>query len=220
MTTEAYELYTISGAPRPWRALLALAAKGLPFTPRLLSGQKKEQKEPAFLALNPRGRTPVLARGDLVVTESIAILAYLERAHPTPPLFGSSPLETARIWEEVAVAEHDLRDAADAVIGPVFRGEEVTPGMHEGARRLRAELVRLDGRLAGGAYLCGDRISAADCFVFPDVRLALRAAERAPEVMRRLELAPLADFAPRLRAWVDRIEALPGYELTYPPHWR
>jgi glutathione S-transferase len=221
MPSETYDLYTISGAPRPWRALLALVAKGVPFTPRLLQGQQKEHKEPAFLAVNPRGRTPTLVAGDLVVSESIAILAYLERAHPTPPLFGTTAVETARIWEEVSVAEHDLRDAGNAVFGPVFKGEDTTTSaVQDGARLLLAELVRLDAKLARGPFVCGDRISAADCFVFPEVRLTLRAAERAPQVMRQLGLAPLAEIAPRLHAWVDRIEALPGYDRTYPPHWR
>jgi glutathione S-transferase len=216
-----YDLYTISGAPRPWRALLALVVKGVPFTPRVLEGSRKEQKAPGFLALNPRGRTPVLVHGDTVVTESLAILAYLDRVHPTPPLFGTTPAETARVWEQVAVAEHDIRDTANEVFGPVFKGDDGTAEpVRDGARKLLAELVRLDERLASAAFLCGDRITAADCFVFPEVRLTLRAGERAPEVMRRLGLAPLAEVTPRLRAWIDRIEALPGYEQSFPPHWR
>jgi hypothetical protein len=44
---ERYELYTISGAPRPWRVALALVAKSLPFESRVLEASKKEQKAPA-----------------------------------------------------------------------------------------------------------------------------------------------------------------------------
>ena len=216
-----YDLYTISGAPRPWRALLALVAKGVPFTPRVLEASKKEHKAPGFLALNPRGRTPVLVRGDAVVTESLAIIAYLDRVHPSPPLFGTTPEEAARIFEQVSVAEHDVRDAANEVVGPVLKGDDGTSEpVREAARKLLAELCRLEERLASGPYICGDRISAADCFVFPEVRLTLRAAERAPQVMRQLGLAPLAEVTPRLRAWIDRIEGLPGYEKAHPPHWR
>jgi len=221
MPTETYDLYTISGAPRPWRALLALVAKGVPFTPRVLEASKQEQKAPGFLSLNPRGRTPVLVGGGTVITESLAIITYLDRVHPSPPLFGTTPDEAARIFEQVSVAEHDLRDAANAVIGPVFKGDDGTSQpVRDAATKLLAELVRLDERLASGPFLCGDRISAADCFVFPEVRLTLRAGERAPQVMRTLGLAPLAEIAPRLRAWVDRIEGLPGYEKAHPPHWR
>jgi glutathione S-transferase len=205
-----YELYTISGAPRPWRVALALVAKGLPFTARVLEGSRKEHKAPAFLALNPRGRTPVLVRDDFVLTESLAIIAYLDKAHPEPALFP----DPARVWEEVMTLDHDLRDAANPVHRAAFLGTELD---NEAGPRLLAELRRLEQRLARSPFLCGGRITAADCVAFPEVRLTLRAAERAPELMRRLELAPLSE---PLRNWVARIEALPGYERTYPPHWR
>jgi glutathione S-transferase len=48
----------------------------------------------------------------------------------------------------------------------------------------------------------------------------LRATERFPEVTRRLELHPFRDAFPHLAQWVDRIEALPGYERTFPSHWK
>jgi hypothetical protein len=38
--------------------------------------------------------------------------------------------------------------------------------------------------------------------------------------MPRLGIHPIADTAPQLRRWIDRIEALPGHEQTVPPHWR
>jgi glutathione S-transferase len=213
-----YELYTISGAPRPWRVALALVAKRLPFTSRVLDAAQSQQKAPAFLALNPRGRTPVLVRGDFVLTESLAILAHLEHAHPEPPLFAQDP---ARIWEQVMTLDDDLHEAANAVNGPVFKGADTSgDAVRDGARRLVAELRRLDERLARQPFLCGETITAADCVAFPDARLTLRATERAPDVMGRLGLHPLADTAPHLRRWIDRIEALPGYEQTFPAHWR
>lgn len=212
-------LYTISGAPRPWRVALALAAKGLAFEARVLDASRAEHKAAAFLALNPRGRTPVLVDGDFVLSESLAILAYLERAYPEPPLFGRTTVEAARIWEQTANVDHDLREAASAINGPVFKGSGAE-ALRDAAPRLVAELRKLDQRLGEAAFLCGDRISAADCVAFPEVRLTLRAAERAPAVMRELGLHPLVETAPHLRRWIDRIEAMPGYEQTYPAHWR
>jgi glutathione S-transferase len=215
---ETYELYTISGAPRPWRVALALVAKRLPFTPRVLDASQKQHKAPAFLSLNPRGRTPVLVRGDFVLTESLAILAHLEHTHPDPPLFAKDP---ARIWEQVMTLDHDLREAASAVNGTVFKGGDTsTDAIRDSASRLLAELRRLDHRLAGQPFVCGATITAADCVAFPDVRLTLRASERSPDVMGRLGIHPMAETAPYLRRWIDRIEALPGYEQTFPTHWR
>jgi glutathione S-transferase len=218
----SYELYTIAGAPRPWRVLLGLIAKGLPFTPRVLEASSKQHKAPAFLALNPRGRVPLLVRGDFVLSESLAILAYLDREHPEPPLFGRTPEEAGRVWEQVTAADHYLREAAQGVVGPLLgvRDAVTEEALGQAAVTLRHELALLESRLERGAFLCGEAISAADCVAFPEVRLTLRTAARFPEVTTRLELNPLADAFPGLCHWVDRIEALPGYERTFPAHWR
>ena len=217
-----YELYAISGAPRPWRVLLGLVAKNLDFELKTLEASKQEQKAQAFLALNPRGRTPVLKNDDFVLCESLAILAYLDRQHPNPPLFGATTEEHARIWEQVMAADHYLREACGALVGPLFRGEadDTSEALRKSAATVRDELRRLEQRLAASRFLCGEQMSAADCVCFPEVRLVLRAIERAPEITRRLELAPFDEAHPRLARWVARIEALPGYPRTFPAHWR
>jgi len=218
----SYELYTISGAPRPWRALLGLVAKGVPFTARVLEASSKQHKAPAFLAINPRGRVPVLVRGDFVLSESLAILAYLEREHPEPPLFGRTPEQSGEVWEQVMVFDHHLRDAVQAIVSPLLgvRDALTEPALSQAAARLRDELARLETRLERRAYLCGDAISAADCVAFPEVRLTLRATARFPDVTARLGFHPLAQIFPRLSQWLDRIETLSGYEKTFPPHWK
>jgi glutathione S-transferase len=217
-----YELYTIAGAPRPWRALLGLVAKGLPFTPRILEASAKQHKAPAFLALNPRGRVPVLVRGDLVLSESLAILAYLDREHPEPPLFGRTLEEYGKVWEQALAADHHLRDAVQGVAGPLLGARDAVTdeALSQAAAVLRGELARLEARLEHTAYLCGDTISAADCVAFPEVRLTLRLTARFPDETARLELHPFAQLFPRLSRWMDRIEALPGYEQTFPAHWK
>jgi glutathione S-transferase len=216
-----YELYTISGAPRPWRVALGLVAKKLDFDIRVLDASKKEQKAPDFLALSPRGRTPVLKRGDFVLTESLAILSYLEKEHPSPPLFGTTSEEHARIWEVVSEGQHDVNDAASALLRPLFflGQDDTNEEVRRAALAVKGELDRLERRLAGSPFLVGLRMSAADCVCFPHARLILRATERFPEVMRRLELDPFGAVYPQLAKWIDRIEALPGYERTFPPHW-
>jgi glutathione S-transferase len=216
------ELYSISGAPRPWRALLGLVAKGLDFELRTLNGSKKEHKEPAFLALNPRGRVPVLKKGDFVLPDSMAILAYLEKEYPDPPIFGTTPEEHARIWQLVSEGEDDLRETCDALLSPLFflGQDETSPDVQKAALSVHQELKLLEVLLERSPFLAGSRVTAADCVCFPDARLVIRATERFPETMRRLELHPFAELYPRTTRWVDRIEALPGYEKTFPAHWR
>ena len=66
----------------------------------------------------------------------------------------------------------------------------------------------------------GPRVTAADCVAFPHVRLVVRVAERTPEVLRRLELHPFDGKCPHPARWVARIEAMPGYDKTFPAHWK
>jgi glutathione S-transferase len=71
--------------------------QGLAYNSHLLQLAMQEHKAPHMLALNPRGRVPVLKDGDYVVFESLAVLYYLERKYPARPLFGDSPEEGAVI---------------------------------------------------------------------------------------------------------------------------
>ena len=93
----AIDVYWGSGSPYSWRVLLALEHKGLTYNSHLLSLAMQEHKAPHMLALNPRGRVPVLKDGDYVVFESLAVLYYLERKYPAKPLFGDSAEEGAVI---------------------------------------------------------------------------------------------------------------------------
>ena len=74
----AIDLWWGSGSPYSWRVLLALEHKRLPYDSHLLQMSLQEQKAPQMLAMNPRGRLPVLKHDDYVVFESVAILYYLD----------------------------------------------------------------------------------------------------------------------------------------------
>ena len=93
-------------------------------------------------------------------------------------------------------------------------------GVADAMPRVRDGGARLDTVLAAQDYLAGDTRSAADLTVYPVVQQLLRAAAR--EDVRPLDLGvyPLADHYPHLHAWAQRIEALPGYDAAYPPHWK
>jgi glutathione S-transferase len=218
----ALELYWGSGSPFAWRVMLTLEVKRLTYQSRLLEFSKGDHKAPAFLKLNPRGKVPVLKDDDFVLNESLAIMAYLDKKHPEPPLFGTSPQETGLIWRAVMETEAYLLSAGDKVIRPVFfgKGLDETDKIQEAAQIVRQELKRIDGELSGSTWLVGKQISAADIALFPLIQTILRAAGKDAAKPLKLELLPLADTFPNLSTWVTRIEALPGYERTYPPHWR
>ena len=218
----ALELYWGSGSPYSWRVQLALEYKQLAYESHLLDFTEQEHRSPQMLRMNPRGRVPVLKDGDFVVYESLACLLYLDRRHPEPPLFGRSPEEAATILRVIceyqAYAEQPLLEIVAAVFFDTLadRVEEVTRAMHV----MAAEARTIEDRLAGSDWLVGQQLSAADITVFPQIMLLLRAMERREAGELRERFVPIERNYPAIARWIARMEQLPGYERTYPPHWR
>jgi glutathione S-transferase len=217
------EIFWVSGSPFSWRALLAAEVKAVPYESHLLSFDKGDHKTPEYRKLNPRGRTPLLRDGDFVLTESAALMVYLDRIGSGPPLFGTTPRAAARVVEALSVIASDFERAAFAFAEPVVFGSasagDPTP-LIKGAAKVRAELAHFEARLAAQDYLTGPTLSAADLAAHTDMALVLRAAGKDIARDLDLQLLPVAERYPHLAAWTKRIEALPGYARVYPPHWR
>lgn len=218
----AIELYWGSGSPFAWRVLLALEVKKLPYVSRLLQFSKQEHKAPEYLALNPRGVVPTLRDGDLVFYESLAILAYLDRQYPDPPLLGRSADETGRIWQRISEYVSYLDGPTFEVVYPIYGGQaaEKADAIRAAMPKVHAELARVEGALAKTPWLVGNQVSAADLVVYPGVMSLLRAAGKPEAAPLDLGLLPLSTRYPAIAAWTGRVETLPGYDRTYPPHWR
>jgi glutathione S-transferase len=218
----AIELYWGSGSPFAWRVMLTLELKRLPYESKLLEFSKEEHKAPAYLRLNPRGKVPTLKDGDFVLYESIAIMAYLDRKYPTPPIFGTTAEQTGLIWRSVLECESYLLSAGDKIVRPLFfgKGLENVNEIQAAAEVIRRELKIIDERLAQSNWLVDAEISAADIAIFPAVQLLLRAAGKEAARPLDLGLIPLSKTFPNIARWINRIEELPNYQRTYPPHWR
>jgi glutathione S-transferase len=210
------ELYAISGSPYTWRVQLALEHKQIPYALRTLSISAGEQRAPAFLALNPRGRVPVLVDGDYVLNESLAILQYVEARWPAPPLFGTTPRQTGDIWRVISEYGAYLDAAVEGFILPIYFGEGLD-GIDAHVRTIADELGVLAARLDRTRYLAGDDVSAADFVVLPHVQSVLRAAGKPAASTLTLPFLPLAES---LADWRTRLESLPYYPRTVPAHWR
>ena len=200
----AVRFYYASGSPYAWRVWLALERKGIPYHRKILSFDAGDLKTAEYGALNPRRRAPVLVDDDFVLTESGAIVEYIEDRWPNgPALFASEPRKRAIQRRMVREADHYLAD-----IGTRF----ATTPSEETANNLRQELA-LWGGAATGDYLTGD-LSAVDLTVYPLMALFERIASRRPDFAR-------SDFiGPRLSAWIGRMHALPIVQHTWPPHWK
>jgi glutathione S-transferase len=202
--------------------MLTLEVKGLAYESKLLEFSKGDHKAKAYLELNPRGKVPTLKDGDFVLNESLAIMSYLDRKYPEPPLFGKTPEQTGLIWRALVECESYTVTAADKVVRPIFfgKGLDKVEEIQEAAQTVRRELETINERLAKSHWLVGDTISAADIGVFPLVQLLLRAASKEAAQPFKLGLLPLAQAFPNVATWVQHIESLPNYQRTYPPHWR
>jgi glutathione S-transferase len=216
----AIELHWVSGSPYAWRVQLALEVKRLSYVSHL--HQLSQLKAPAYLSLNPRGRVPVLVDDGYVLYESLAILAYLERKYPQPALFGERAEMTGLIWRHIAEYTSYADAAVEAFIVPIYFGEAVEKAaqVRGAAAALTSELDAWNGILAQSAYLSGLSLSAADLVLFPAIKSIERAASKPAAKSIGIGLLPIAAHWPYISAWMRRIEALPGYDRTYPPHWK
>jgi glutathione S-transferase len=218
----AIDVYWGSGSPYAWRVLLALEYKRLPYTSHLLQFSKQEHKSHEMLALNPRGRVPVVKDGDYVCFESLAILYYLDLKYPQPPIFGRTPEEAGVIMRVICEYQAYIEPQLRTITRAVFNGEgdlagdEVTSAMHAVANEART----IEGRLSKGDWVVGDACSAVDMVIFPGIQLLKRALERSEARELSSRFMPVEVNYPALGRWLERVASLPGYERTYPPHWR
>src|SRR5262245_49859524 len=204
----ALEVFWASGSPFSWRVLLTLEVKRLPYESHLIQFSKGENKTPAFLAMNPRGQVPLVRDGDDVVYESVAILAYLDRKYPEPPLFGRTPGEAGAIWRSVCESLAYVDAATDDYILPLYQGraERDAALVRAAVPRIQQELGHLERALGEREWLVGERVTAADIVVFPMVKSLERAAGKPLADSFGLGLVPLSERYPAIARWAARIE--------------
>jgi glutathione S-transferase len=218
----AIEVFWGSGSPYSWRVLLALEYKRLSYVSHELDLSKQEHKSPQMLALNPRGRVPVLKDDDYVCYESPAILLYLDRKYPKQPLFGRTAADAGAIMRFICEYQLYVEEHITRIITAIYfqglenRLEEINRAVDTAAGEARG----LEKHLAQHDWLVGKSCSAADITIFPGIKLLLRALRRREAEELHTPFMPLEQNFPAIAAWLRRVEALPGYERTYPPHWR
>ncbi len=218
----AIDVYWGSGSAYCWRVLLALEYKRLAYTSHLLQFSRQEHKSPQILALNFRGRVPIVRDGDYVIFESLAILYYLDLKYPEPPIFGRTPEEAGVIMRVIceyqSYTEPHLTKLVETFFAP---GPRVSPdGLAAAMHVVASEARSIEARLARSDWVVGESFSAADIVIYPALRVLLRALAKPAARELSTRFLPLAANYPALERWIARVEALPGYDRTFPPHWR
>ena len=155
-----------------------------------------DHRTPGFLKLNPFGQVPVLVDGDVVVADSNAILVYLATLMGKTEWLPTSAAGLAAVQKWLSVAAGEIMYGPCAarlvsVFGAPFNADEVIARSH----RL---LTLLDAHLGERSWLALDHVSIADVALYSYIA-------RAPEGF--VDLTPYAN----VRAWLERIEALPRF---------
>ncbi|HUH93791.1 MAG TPA: glutathione S-transferase family protein [Casimicrobiaceae bacterium] len=209
--------YYGSGSPYAWRVQLALEHKALPYERKVLSFSAGDTRRPEFVALNPRHRVPTLTDGDFTIYESNAIAAYLEAAYPGrgAPLFPGDARRQATVWRLMMEVDNYVQQATDLIVDYAFstKPEDRQPQKLADGRKAVTEEFAQMARYLQGDFLVGP-LSAADFWLYPPVAFMWRCRVKLPDFDAE-GLLPQA-----LAAWKKRIETLPYYDKTIPPHWK
>lgn len=170
------KLYTFPFAPNPARVEFYLREKDIEIETILIDLSKGEHKTESHLRRHPGGAVPVLELDDgRYLTESLAIIEYLEELHPTPPMIGATTEERAftRSMErfvELQLFSRLLR-YVHATNSPI--GLPANPALAENEERFLPDaLGRLDIQIGGSPFVMGDRPSIADVTLLGGLRFA------------------------------------------------
>ncbi|QQP88196.1 maleylacetoacetate isomerase [Skermanella sp. TT6] len=165
-----------------YRVRIALNLKGLEVDHRFVHLRKGEQSAPEYGALNPQGMVPLLIDGPHVLTQSLAIIEYLEETNPEPSLLPKHPIERARvraIAQAIACDIHPLNNlrVLRYLVGPMKASDEAKNEWYrhwvvEGLTALERTLTPAAGT---GTFCHGDQPTLADVCLVPQVYNAERA---------------------------------------------
>jgi glutathione S-transferase len=156
---------------------IALEEAGVEFDAVRKTIADKAHRQPEYLAINPRGLLPALEADGGVVTENIAILAYIGHRWPES---GQLPLDDipalARAFELLSFFATTVHHGG---FGPIYRAlaaglERPEADVAADRERLRGLFVEIDALLAPGPWLLGDRYSLADPYPLTFLRWARR----------------------------------------------
>ena len=166
------------GAPNPRKLRIYMAEKGIKLPYQTVDIMTGENRKPEFAAKNPMMGLPVLEMDDgSYLSESLAIMEYLEDLNPNPPMIGKTPEERARTRELERICEQGVMSAIGTIFqntSPFFAGRvKQSADAAETARgRLATALGVLDKKIGSKTFLCGDKPTIADCTLFAAMELA------------------------------------------------
>lgn len=204
------KLYTLFRSSAAYRVRIALNLKKLEYVsiPKALA--RGEHRTAEYLAVNPQGLIPAVEMNGVVLSQSLAIIEYLDERHPTPPLLPKAALARAQVRSlalAVACDIHPLNNlrVLNYLRDQLGQGDEGVSAwyrhwINEGFKGLETELTRYSAHLR---YCYGDEVSLADVCLVPQVFNARRF---------NVDLMPY----PTISSIATHLEALPEFAAARP----
>jgi maleylacetoacetate isomerase/maleylpyruvate isomerase len=206
------ELFNYFRSSASYRVRIALALKGLDYVYRPVHLAKSEQLSESYAAVSAARLVPLLHDGDEALTQSLAIIEYLDETHPTPPLLPPTPAERARVRAlamDIACEIHPLNNlrvlrylVRDLKVSEDDKNRWYRHWVETGLEVVERRLV--EGLAQRASTFChGDTPTLADCCLVPQIFNAKRFDCR-------------LDHVPNVMGVFDACMALPAFENTRP----
>ncbi|MCR4282703.1 MAG: maleylacetoacetate isomerase [Bauldia sp.] len=201
------KLYSFPTSSASYRVRIVLHLKRVPFETATVSLPDKEQRQAAYLKINPQHRVPSLELDDgTILTQSLAIIDYLEQMHPEPPVYPSDPVTRARSLAVALIIASEIQPLNNSSVTEYVRD---TYGMDQaGTDRWMADFMRagfaaIEQLIDGSHYAFGLEPSIADVCLVPQVFNAHRYK------------VDISDF-PKINAVTDVANAHPAFAKGHP----
>jgi maleylacetoacetate isomerase len=174
-------LYGYFRSSAAYRVRIALAIKGLSPEQVFVHVRKGEQRGEAHRALNAIGLVPVWREDGFVLSQSLAIIDYLDEIHPEPPLLPKGAQQRAHAREIALIVACDIHPIANLRVLDKLSADHGADAEARAAwirHWIEAGFAAIEARLAetAGAYAIGDQPSVADICLVPQVYNARRFA--------------------------------------------
>jgi glutathione S-transferase len=201
-------IHTIPHSTNAERVRLALGLKGVDDVEWV---EHDPGDRSMIRAISGQDLVPVLQAGDLVLTDSMPIIDWIDATWPTPALYREDPAARREVEGFVTWFNHVWKVAPNAIDAALREPAPDPLALAGWAARLRASRHELEALLTGRDFLFGDAPGAADLCAFPFLRYALHLDPADDETFHRVLAAhlDLEGGFPRLAAWIARMDALP-----------
>ena len=189
------ELYNYFRSSASFRVRIALALKGLDYDYRPVHLQKNEQFNESYAAVSAARLVPLLRDGEATLTQSMAIIEYLDETHPHPPLLPGTAVDRARIRalaQDIACEIHPLNNlrVLRYLVKDLKLSEDDKNRWYRHWVETGLEVVERQLAAQPATYCHGDTPTLADCVLVPQIFNARRfdcRTEHVPHVMRVFE---------------------------------